>query len=81
MSWGDMVEDADLSRIPGRVVLVHEMLSSPSRKLSPTESKRRTEEKHARAQEQRERLLQEKAEHLRTLTKKVFMRLVVLNFQ
>ena len=30
--WGDMVEDVDSGRIPGRVVHIHEKLSSPSRK-------------------------------------------------
>ena len=30
-SWGEMVEEAE-SRTPGRVVHVHEKLSSPSRK-------------------------------------------------
>ena len=38
---------------------------------SPTESRKRYEEKHAKAQELREKLLQEKAERLRDLSKKV----------
>ena len=38
---------------------------------SPTESRRRHEEKQAKAREQREKLMQEKAERLRELSKKV----------
>ena len=38
---------------------------------SPTETRKRFEEKQAKAQELREKLQQEKAERLRTLTKKV----------
>lgn len=38
---------------------------------SPTESKRRHEQKQAKAQVLREKLLQEKAERLRMLSKKV----------
>ena len=38
---------------------------------SPTESRKRHEEKQAKAQELREKLLQEKAERLKDLSKKV----------
>ena len=38
---------------------------------SPTETKKRFEEKQAKAQELREKLQQEKAERLKTLTNKV----------
>ncbi len=38
---------------------------------SPTESRKRHEEKQAKAHELREKMLQEKAERLRLLTKKV----------
>ncbi|XP_076464959.1 S phase cyclin A-associated protein in the endoplasmic reticulum-like isoform X2 [Babylonia areolata] len=69
-SWGEMVEEAE-ARTPGHGVHMHEKLSSPSRKRSPTESRRRHEEKQAKAQELREKLLQEKAERLRELSKKV----------
>ncbi|ELT92650.1 hypothetical protein CAPTEDRAFT_90932, partial [Capitella teleta] len=69
-SWVDIIEEAE-SRTPGRVVDLHEKLSSPSRKRSPTESKRRHEEKQAKARELREKLLQDKAERLRVLSKKV----------
>ncbi|KAK3584862.1 hypothetical protein CHS0354_027613 [Potamilus streckersoni] len=71
--WGEMVEEADV-RTPGHGVHMHEKLSSPSRRRptkSPTESMKRHEEKQAKAQEQRERLLQGKAERLRDLSKKV----------
>lgn len=40
---------------------------------SLTESRKRHEEKQAKAQELREKLLQEKAERLRTLTNKVLL--------
>lgn len=69
-SWGELVEESE-ARTPGHGVHMHEKLSSPSRKRSPTESRRRHEEKQAKAQEQRERLLQDKAERLRDLSKKV----------
>ncbi|KAK7501611.1 hypothetical protein BaRGS_00007042, partial [Batillaria attramentaria] len=69
-SWGELVDEAE-ARTPGHGVHMHEKLSSPSRKRSPTESKRRHEEKQAKAQELREKLLQEKAERLRDLSKKV----------
>lgn len=72
MSWGDRMDEieADL-RLPGHALHMHEKLSSPSRKRSLSESIRRHEEKQAKAQEQRERLLEEKAQRLRDLSKKV----------
>ncbi|KAK7009489.1 S phase cyclin A-associated protein in the endoplasmic reticulum-like isoform X1 [Biomphalaria glabrata] len=70
LSWGDLVE-AEEARMPGHGVHMHEKLSSPSRKRSPTESRRRHEEKQAKAQELRGKLMQEKAERLRDLSKKV----------
>ncbi|XP_048254024.1 S phase cyclin A-associated protein in the endoplasmic reticulum-like [Haliotis rufescens] len=69
-SWGEMAEEAD-ARTPGHGAHMHEKLSSPSRKRSPTESRRRHEEKQAKAQELREKLMQEKADRLRDLSKKV----------
>ncbi|ESO94542.1 hypothetical protein LOTGIDRAFT_215534 [Lottia gigantea] len=69
-SWSDMVEEAE-ERTPGHGVHMHEKLSSPSRKRSPTESRRRHEEKQAKAQELREKLKHEKSERLRELSKKV----------
>ncbi|KAL5005177.1 hypothetical protein ScPMuIL_018633 [Solemya velum] len=69
-SWGEMVEEAE-ARTPGHAVHMHAKLSSPSRRRSPTLSKRRHEEKQAKAQELREKLMQEKAERLRDLSKKV----------
>ncbi|KAK3096644.1 hypothetical protein FSP39_001987 [Pinctada imbricata] len=71
-SWGDMVEEDEVeARTPGHAVHMHEKLSSPSRKRSPTESKKRHEQKQAKARELREKLLQEKAERLKDLSKKV----------
>ncbi|KAL4227984.1 hypothetical protein ACF0H5_013422 [Mactra antiquata] len=69
-SWGEMAEEADI-RTPGHAVHMHEKLSSPSRKRSPTESKKRHEEKQAKAQELRDKLMQEKSERLRILSQKV----------
>ncbi|XP_060557180.1 S phase cyclin A-associated protein in the endoplasmic reticulum-like isoform X3 [Ruditapes philippinarum] len=68
--WGEMVDEAD-TRTPGHAVHMHEKLSSPSRKRSPTESKKRHEEKQAKAQELRDKLMQEKSERLRILGLKV----------
>ncbi|XP_064608297.1 S phase cyclin A-associated protein in the endoplasmic reticulum-like isoform X2 [Liolophura sinensis] len=72
-SWGDIVEreEAESGRTPGHGVHMHEKLSSPSRKRSLTESRKRHEAKQAKAQELREKLLTEKAERLRDLSKKV----------
>ncbi|KAJ8318369.1 hypothetical protein KUTeg_003460 [Tegillarca granosa] len=69
-TWSEMIEEAE-TRTPGHGVHMHEKLSSPSRKRSPTESKKRHEEKQAKAQELREKLMQMKSERLRELSKKV----------
>lgn len=69
-SWGEIVDEAE-TRTPGHAVHMHEKLSSPSRKRSPTESKKRHEEKQAKAQELRDKLMQEKSERLRILGSKV----------
>ncbi|XP_078316158.1 S phase cyclin A-associated protein in the endoplasmic reticulum-like isoform X2 [Crassostrea virginica] len=71
-SWGEMVEDEEQEvRTPGKAVHMHEKLSSPSRKRSPTESRKRHEQKQAKARELREKLMQEKAERLKEISKKV----------
>ncbi|XP_062612464.1 S phase cyclin A-associated protein in the endoplasmic reticulum-like isoform X2 [Saccostrea cucullata] len=71
-SWGEMVEeDEEEVRTPGHAVHMHEKLSSPSRKRSPTESRKRHEQKQAKARELREKLMQEKAERLKDISKKV----------
>ncbi|XP_041368971.1 S phase cyclin A-associated protein in the endoplasmic reticulum-like [Gigantopelta aegis] len=69
-SWGEQVEEAE-ARTPGHGFHMHEKLSSPSRKRSPTESRRRHEEKQAKAQELRKKFLQDKADRLKELSKKV----------
>lgn len=69
-NWGELVEEAD-TRTPGYAVHMHEKLSSPSRKRSPTESKKRAEQKQAKAQELRDKLMQEKSERLRIIGQKV----------
>ncbi|XP_014673059.1 PREDICTED: S phase cyclin A-associated protein in the endoplasmic reticulum-like [Priapulus caudatus] len=70
MSWGDIVEASE-SRLPGRALQIHEKLSSPSRKRSLTESIRRHKEKQAKALELREKLMEDKALHLKELSRKV----------
>lgn len=71
-SWGDMVEEDEQEvRTPGHAVHMHEKLSSPSRKRSPTESRKRHEQKQAKARQLREKLMQEKAERLKEISKKV----------
>lgn len=75
-SWSGstLADSTELLRTPGKAIELHEKLSSPSRKrrnASPTESIKRHEEKLAKAQEQRERLLEEKAQKFRGIAKKV----------
>ncbi|XP_021362165.1 S phase cyclin A-associated protein in the endoplasmic reticulum-like isoform X2 [Mizuhopecten yessoensis] len=70
MSWGEIVDDAE-TRTPGHGVHMHEKLSSPSRRRSPTESRKRHEEKQAKARELREKFMHEKSERLGELSKKV----------
>lgn len=53
--------ESELLRTPGRALKIHEKLSSPSRKRSLSESIKRHNEKLAKAQEMREKLLEEKA--------------------
>lgn len=65
------MESLEEFRHPGRVLHIHEKLSSPSRKRSLSEKMRRHEEKLAKAQELRENLIQVKTEKLKDLFKKV----------
>ncbi|XP_036365773.1 S phase cyclin A-associated protein in the endoplasmic reticulum isoform X3 [Octopus sinensis] len=69
-SWGEIVDEAD-ARTPGHGVHMHEKLSSPSRKRSPTERKKRHEQKQAKAQELRTKLNREKAARLKEISRKV----------
>ncbi|XP_060063771.1 S phase cyclin A-associated protein in the endoplasmic reticulum-like [Ylistrum balloti] len=69
-SWGEIVDEAE-TRTPGHGVHMHEKLSSPSRRRSPTESRKRHEEKQAKARELREKFMHEKSERLGELSKKV----------
>ncbi|CAJ0964885.1 unnamed protein product [Ranitomeya imitator] len=59
-SWGDIVEE-EPSRPPGHGIHMHEKLSSPSRKRTIAESKKKHEEKQRKAQQLREKLQEEKA--------------------
>ncbi|XP_033749375.1 S phase cyclin A-associated protein in the endoplasmic reticulum-like isoform X2 [Pecten maximus] len=70
LSWGEIVDEAE-TRTPGHGVHMHEKLSSPSRRRSPTESRKRHEEKQAKARELREKFMHEKSERLGELSKKV----------
>ncbi|NP_001089329.1 S-phase cyclin A-associated protein in the ER L homeolog [Xenopus laevis] len=65
-SWGDMVEE-EPSRPPGHGIHMHEKLSSPSRKRTIAESKKKHEEKQLKAQQLREKLREEKAVKLQKL--------------
>lgn len=69
-NWGDIVDEAE-ARTPGHGVHMHEKLSSPSRKRSPTERKKRHEQKQAKAQELRTKLNNEKAARLKEISRKV----------
>uniref|UniRef100_A0A8C5MC71 S-phase cyclin A associated protein in the ER n=1 Tax=Leptobrachium leishanense TaxID=445787 RepID=A0A8C5MC71_9ANUR len=65
-SWGDIVEE-EPSRPPGHGIHMHEKLSSPSRKRTIAESKKKHEEKQLKAQQLREKLREEKALKLQKL--------------
>ncbi|XP_005995698.1 S phase cyclin A-associated protein in the endoplasmic reticulum isoform X1 [Latimeria chalumnae] len=58
-SWGDIVEE-EPARPPGHGIHMHEKLSSPSRKRTIAESKKKHEEKQLKAQQLREKLREEK---------------------
>lgn len=60
--WGSNSEDE--TRSPGSSVLLHNRLSSPSRRRTKAENLRRYEEKQTRAAEKRERQAQEKKDQL-----------------
>lgn len=72
LSWGDQMDCLDLElRIPGRALQMHEKLSSATRKRPLSETLQRNREKQAKAQEQRERIREEKAQRCRDYAKKV----------
>ncbi|XP_066969549.1 calponin homology domain-containing protein DDB_G0272472 isoform X1 [Macrobrachium rosenbergii] len=74
LSWADqvdMMESLEELRHPGRLLHIHEKLSSPSRKRSLSEKMKRYEEKLAKAQELREKLMQAKTDKLKDLFKKI----------
>lgn len=71
LSWGEQMDLFDMElRTPGRALEMHEKLSSPFRKKSLFESIRVCNEKQLKAQEQRERLLVEKAQKFKIIQKK-----------
>ncbi|KFP88522.1 S phase cyclin A-associated protein in the endoplasmic reticulum, partial [Apaloderma vittatum] len=65
-SWGDRVEE-EPARPPGHGIHMHEKLSSPSRKRTIAESKKKHEEKQMKAQQLREKLREEKTLKLQKL--------------
>ncbi|KAA0724268.1 S phase cyclin A-associated protein in the endoplasmic reticulum [Triplophysa tibetana] len=65
-SWGDIVEE-EPSRPPGHGIHMHEKLSSPSRKRTIAESKKKYEEKQLKAQQLRDKLREEKTHKLQKL--------------
>ncbi|XP_046890085.1 S phase cyclin A-associated protein in the endoplasmic reticulum isoform X2 [Hypomesus transpacificus] len=65
-SWGDIVEE-EPARPPGHGIHMHEKLSSPSRKRTIAESKKKHEEKQLKAQQLREKLQEEKTHKLQKL--------------
>uniref|UniRef100_H0VG15 S-phase cyclin A associated protein in the ER n=2 Tax=Cavia porcellus TaxID=10141 RepID=H0VG15_CAVPO len=65
-SWGDIVEE-EPARPPGHAIHMHEKLSSPSRKRTIAESKKKHEEKQMKAQQLREKLREEKTLKLQKL--------------
>ncbi|RXN26183.1 S phase cyclin A-associated in the endoplasmic reticulum-like isoform X1 [Labeo rohita] len=69
-SWGDMVEE-EPSRPPGHGIHMHEKLSSPSRKRTIAESKKKHEEKQLKAQQLRDKLREEKTHKLQKLLERV----------
>ncbi|XP_058264688.1 S phase cyclin A-associated protein in the endoplasmic reticulum isoform X2 [Hemibagrus wyckioides] len=65
-SWGDIVEE-EPARPPGHGIHMHEKLSSPSRKRTIAESKKKHEEKQLKAQQLRDKLREEKSHKLQKL--------------
>ncbi|XP_028287020.1 S phase cyclin A-associated protein in the endoplasmic reticulum isoform X2 [Parambassis ranga] len=65
-SWGDIVEE-EPSRPPGHGIHMHEKLSSPSRKRTVVDSKKKLEEKQLKAQQLRDKLREEKTLKLQKL--------------
>ncbi|XP_047675769.1 S phase cyclin A-associated protein in the endoplasmic reticulum isoform X5 [Tachysurus fulvidraco] len=65
-SWGDMVEE-EPARPPGHGIHMHEKLSSPSRKRTIAESKKKHEEKQLKAQQLRDKMREEKSHKLQKL--------------
>ncbi|XP_035654432.1 S phase cyclin A-associated protein in the endoplasmic reticulum-like isoform X6 [Oncorhynchus keta] len=65
-SWEDIVEE-EPSRPPGHGIHMHEKLSSPSRKRTIAESKKKHEEKQLKAQQLRDKLRDEKTHKLQKL--------------
>ncbi|XP_056120954.1 S phase cyclin A-associated protein in the endoplasmic reticulum isoform X4 [Rhinichthys klamathensis goyatoka] len=65
-SWGDIVEE-EPARPPGHGIHMHEKLSSPSRKRTIAESKKKHEEKQLKAQQLRAKLREEKTHKLQKL--------------
>ncbi|KAH7642290.1 S phase cyclin A-associated protein in the endoplasmic reticulum [Dermatophagoides farinae] len=68
MDSGNMIGD---NRAPCRVLKLHEKFSSPSRRRPVGDTLKKQEEKQAKAQEAREKLLEKRAEKFKDIFKKV----------
>ncbi len=73
LSWADQIdlEEQMAARYPGRMVHLHEKLSSPSRRKEPEEAFRRHQEKQRKAKLRRDKFQDEKAAKLSSLNAKI----------
>ena len=75
LSWADQIdleeEMAAAARYPGRMVHLHEKLSSPSRKKEPEEAFKRHQEKQRKAKLRRDKFQDDKASKLSLLNAKI----------
>ena len=67
----EMAEAAAAARYPGRMVHLHEKLSSPSRKKEPEEAFKQHQEKQRKAKLRRDKFQDDKASKLSLLNAKI----------
>ncbi|XP_065672275.1 S phase cyclin A-associated protein in the endoplasmic reticulum isoform X2 [Hydra vulgaris] len=70
-NWADAIEQTESVRLPGHALVMHQKLSSPSRKQSRSDSVKRSQDKMVRAERRRLRLLIEKCQRLKVLSERV----------
>jgi len=65
VSWAEMSDIVEEMRLPGGAAIIHEKLSSPSRKKHETgeKARKRLEEKFQKAEQRREEIVKEKMDH------------------